>query len=175
MATAGYTSIGANTETAGTASTGPNPTGLLVTFPSVSTVSKITAYVRGTVGTTSTTCKLYAGSAGSRGALVSTSTSASVTTSFAWVDFVFSSPVAVSATTYWVQFDSAGGDGPGTNVDEIKYDTGGASNTSYSLDDFGVPGYGTRQYSMYATYTITLLAGVLTNVSSMTNVTSLKF
>lgn len=149
----GYTSIGANTEKAGGSSSAQNPTGLLITIPSSGTISKITAYVDVNTSNADITASLYTGSAGSRGTLVTTTNTTNVTTSFGWYDFTFSSPVAVTAGTYWIQWDSYGGNGPGTPFGNIKYDTGGDTNTSYLVSDVNVPQYNTKQYSLYTTFT----------------------
>lgn len=150
--TAGYTTIGASTAGNGTTND-CNDNGLLITIPSAGTMTKITAYVSNNLSTTNGNATLYAGSAGSRGAFIANTQAGSVTTSFAWVDFTFAVPQAVSATTYWIEFSGQCGGGPGTNVSSIRYDTGGGSNTSYQENDVLVPVYSTRQYSMYATYT----------------------
>lgn len=153
MATAGYTTIGANTQSAGTQNFTNNPQGLLISFPSPATVSQISAYVAMTSSSRLIACKIYTGSAGSRGTLVATTNNSSVTNTFGWVDFPFASSPSVSATTYWIEFEGYGGDGPGSSTAQIKYDTGGATNTGLNQDDFGVPQYNTFQYSLYATYT----------------------
>lgn len=150
--TAGYTTIGASTAGNGTTSD-CNDNGLLITIPSAGTMTKVTAYVANNLSTADGSATLYAGSAGSLGALIATTQTNSVTTSLAWVDFTFAVPQSVSATTYWIEFDGQCAGGPGTNVSAIRYDSGGASNTSYQKSDVNVPVYSTRQYSMYATYT----------------------
>ena len=151
--TIGYSTIGASIQNAGSASGSNNPGGLLVTFPSAAQVTKLTAYVRMTSTTRSVTASIYAGSAGSRGALVKTSSASSVTSTPGWVDFTFATAANVTATTYWIQFDGYGGDGPGTSFAQINYDTGGASNTGYVVNDLGTPVYNTQKASIYATYT----------------------
>ena len=167
MATIGYTSIGASTEGAGTANGTNNPAGLLITMPTAGLVSKITARVLTMIsgipaGSGSSTAKIYAGSAGSLGSLVATSASNTFNGTETWVDFTFSSPVSVTATTYWIEFSGLGGGGPGSAYGNIKYDTGGGSNTGYSKSDLGVPTYNTKQYSLYATYTLPVPSGFLT-------------
>lgn len=152
MATAGYTSIGVNTETCGSGSGVNNPVGLLITMPEAGSISMITARVNMTSTTKSIFCRLYDGSAGALGALQATSNSTSVTSAEAWYDFIIASPFNASATTYWIEFLGYGGDGPGTTLGQIKYDTGGGANTGYSKNDSGTPAYNTRQYSLYATY-----------------------
>jgi hypothetical protein len=152
-ATVGYATIGANTQNAGSASGTGNPTGLLVTMPTTGSITKITAYVAMTSTSKNLFARIYSGSAGSRGSLLATSNSTLVTSTFGWVDFTFATPYAASATTYWLEYSGYGGDGPGTSFAQIKYDTGGATNTGYDLSDIGVPQYETNRYSMYATYT----------------------
>lgn len=170
--TAGYSSIGASTYQAGTATGNANPSGLLVTFASAGSVTKITAYVAENISSGSLTAKIYNGTAGSLGSLISTTNAATVTTSFAWVDFTFASPVAVTAQTYWIEFSGDGGAGPGTNVASQKYDGGGAANTGYQKNDGGTPVYDSNQYSMYATYTASAAATPITpSNSSIVNAT----
>lgn len=154
MATVGYTNIGASTYSAGTTSGGVNPAGLLITFPTAGIVSKITAYVATTVSSQSISCRIYSGSAGSLGTLIATTATSTVTTSFGFVDFTFAIPLNVTATTYWIEFIGFGGGGPGTAVGQIKFDTGGATNSGYAKSDLQVPAYNTSQYSIYATYTL---------------------
>lgn len=158
MATAGYTSIGANNEQVGTANGTNNPAGLLITMPVAGSISKITAYVNTTIsgvpsGSGSTTCSIYAGTSGSLGSLLSSTNSNTFNGTAAFVDFTFASAYSASATTYWIEFTGLGGGGGGTAVGNIKYDTGGGANTSYLKNDVGTPAYGTNQYSLYATYT----------------------
>lgn len=159
MALVGYQNIGANTFQAGTGIGVNNPTGLLITMPQAGSITKITAYVAMTSTTKSIVCRIYSGSAGSRGTLQATTNSSSVTSSFAWIDFTFASAFNAAATTYWLQFDGYGGDGPGTTIGEIKYDTGGATNSGYDLLDNGTPQYETNQYSIYATYDPSVASG----------------
>lgn len=153
MALIGYQNIGANDFAAGSASGVQNPTGLLITMTESGSITKITAYVATTITSKSITCRIYAGSAGSLGALQATTNTSTVTTTFQWLDFTFASAFSASATTYWLEFVGYGGDGPGTAVGHIKYDTGGAANSGYDKLDNGSPQYETNQYSIYATYT----------------------
>jgi GH18 family chitinase len=155
--TVGYTSIGANTFQAGTANGVNNPVGLLVTMPASGSITKITANVFTSIsgvpsGSGSIVARIYSGTAGARGSLLATTNASTVNGTAAWIDFTFASAFAASATNYWLQFDGLGGNGPGTAVANIKYDTGGATNTGYDLLDNGTPQYETNQYSMYATY-----------------------
>lgn len=152
MPTVGYTNIGANDFAAGSASGTNNPTGLLITMPETGKINKITAYVATTISSKSIVCKIYAGTAGALGSLLATTAASTVTTSFQWLDFTFNSFYSASATTYWLEFNGYGGDGPGTAVGHIKYDNGGAANTGYDKSDIGTPQYETNQYSIYATY-----------------------
>lgn len=161
MATVGYTSIGANDFGAGTASGTNNPAGLLVTMPVAGNITKITAYVFTVIsgvplGSGSIPCRIYAGTAGAVGALQATTNTSTVNGTAAWVDFTFAAPFSAAATTYWLQFDGLGGNGFGTAIGVIKYDTGGAANTGYDRLDNGTPQYETNQYSIYATYTPTI-------------------
>lgn len=150
MATVGYTTIGANT--AGGSSGANNFPGLMITMPIAGLISKITAYVANSTTSVNTTCKLYLGSAGALGALQATTTNSLVTTSFQWLDFTFASPFSAAATTYWLEFNCDGGNGPGGNIGNIKYDTGGVANTGYQRLDNTTPAYNSNQYSIYATY-----------------------
>lgn len=149
--TTNYSTIGTNNSAVGTASNCNNP-GLLITMPVSGTITKFSAYVANSTGTAAGNFSLYAGSAGARGALITGSNTGSITTSFAWVDFTLASPYSAAAGTYWIQFNGQCGNGPGGNLSTIKSDTGGASNTGYSLSDIGAVVYNTNQYSMYATY-----------------------
>ncbi len=166
--TAGYTTIGASQYFTGS-SGNTNPPGLMITVAAGGSLTKITAYVANSVSSNSSNASIYAGSAGARGALIASTNLNTVTTSFGWVDFTFSSPVTVSATTYWIQFNGDGGNGPGGNVGEIAYDTGGAANTGYTLTDIGNPQYNTSQYSMYATYTPTAPPAPSTSQANIQN------
>lgn len=168
MATLGYTSIGVNQIGSSTSSTNPN--GLLITVPSSGTITKITAYVAENVSSASLSCGLYSGSAGSRGTLISSTNTSTVTTSFGWVDFTFASAQNVTAQTYWLQFNGDGGNGPGANIASIKYDTGGATNSGYDLLDNGTPNYETNRYSMYATF---ITPASLTNITSISNISTM--
>lgn len=155
MATSGYTTIGANTDPTGTGNN-VNWPGAMITMTETGTITKITAYVANTVSSNTPKCVLYGGSAGARGSSILGSTNtATVTTSFGLVDFTFPSAFPAVATTYWLEFDGDGGNGPGGNVGQIKYDTGGPTNTSYLLSDVGSPQYDTKKYTVYATYTPT--------------------
>ena len=152
--TLGYTTIGASEYQTGTPGS-QNPAGLMITVPSAGTISKISAHVRNNNSTVALAARLYAGSAGSLGSLIATTQTSNVTTSYAWVDFTFATPQSVSATTYWIEFVGDGGNGPGGNLSFIHFDGGGASNTGFTKNDFGVPVYDGNQYSIYATYTAT--------------------
>lgn len=152
MATVGYTNIGANTGS-GNTNFGPASPGLLITMPEAGSITSITAYCRTNLSTMSLACRIYAGTAGARGAEQAVTNNANVTTSFGWVQFNFASPFAASATTYWLQWDGTGGSGPGTNVGEYRYDSGGAADSGYVLSDLFAPLYNSNQYSIYATYT----------------------
>lgn len=156
-ATAGYTNIGASSFQAGTQNTTNNPTGLLITIPvGGGTVTDIQAYVgmgSGTGSSQNISCKLFNGSAGTVGSLVATTNASTVTTTFGWVTFTFSSGVALSAGTYWLEYEGFGGNGPGSSVGFIHYDTGGVTNTGYDRLDNGTPSFETNQYSIYADYT----------------------
>lgn len=154
--TFGYTSIGASTANAGTTGGVNNPTGLLGTLTEAGSISKITAYTSVTTGTSNIASKLFAGSAGSRGALIDTTNTTSNNTTPQWLDYTFASPYSGSATTYWLDYQGAGGGGPGTPVGRIAYDTGGGANTSYTTTDVGALVYGTDIFSIYATYTATV-------------------
>lgn len=158
MATAGYTNIGANTYMTGNANN-TNWPGLKITLPVAGSITKITAHVANTVSSNNTMCKLYSDVAGLRVLLLATTNNSTVTTSFQWLDFTFASPYSALATDYWLEFDGDGGNGPGGNRGQIKYDTGGGANTSYTLNDTGIPIYGTDQFSIYATYSPTATDG----------------
>lgn len=144
----GYDTIGSNDYNTG-GSSFINEPGLLITT-SGGSCNSLFAYVRNTTTTNNRTMRLFEGSAGSRGSLVATTNSASVSTTYGWVEFTFASTQTLSAGTYWIQFDGDGDNGPGGNVSQIKYDTGGATDSGYTENDFQVPIYNTNQYSMYA-------------------------
>lgn len=152
MATAGYTTIGSNDYPLGSSSF-YNPPGAMITMPEIGTITKITGYVNNTNGALSLTCGFYTGSAGSRSSLLQTTSGTSVNTTPSWFDFSLPVPYSASATTYWLQFNGTAGNGPGGEVSHIRYDTGGATDTGYTLSDIGTPQYNTNQYSLYATYT----------------------
>lgn len=152
MATVGYTTIG-SAGTAGGSSGATNFPSLMITMPIAGSITKITAYVSNDVNSGGTSCSLYTGSAGALGALQSSTNNSTVTTTPQWLDFTFASPFAASATTYWLQFNCDGGNGPGGNRGSVAYDTGGATNTGYQRLDNSIPSYNTLQYSIYATYT----------------------
>lgn len=154
MATVGYTNIGATGETLGTADN-TNPAGLMITMLETGTITKITAYVNNSVSSSPQTCKLYTGSAGSLGILQATTNTGTVTTTPAWVDFVFASPFSASVTTYWLEFTPDGANGPGGNRSTDYYDSGGDVNTGYFKLDNGTPSYDSNRRSIYATYTPT--------------------
>lgn len=152
MSTAGYTTIGASTEQTGN-SNNVNWVGAMVTMPVVGDITKLTVSCANTISSFSARCVIYSGSVGSRGSSVIGRTNiALTTTSFGLVDFPFSSVFSASATTYWLEFDGDGGNGPGGNIGELNYDIGGPTNTSYILSDLGNPQYGSKQYTFYATY-----------------------
>lgn len=153
MATFGYTTIGGSTYAAGS-NNSTNPPGLLITLDQVYDLEKITAHVKNTVSSSSQTCKLYAGSAGALGSLLATTNTASVTTTFAWVDFTFATPYNAASNTYWIEFFPDGNNGPGGNASQIHYDAGGGADTAYRKTDFGIPSYNTDQFSIYATGTV---------------------
>ncbi len=153
MATAGYTSIGASSVATGS-TTAQNPDGLLVTIPQSASIQKITVYTSNKQSTSSQTCNIYSGSAGSRNSSVlGTTQISSVTTTAQWIDFPFSPNFPASGQTYWLEYVGDGANGPGGDFGNIFYDTGGATNSGYIVNDIGAPQYNTNQFSMYATYT----------------------
>lgn len=153
MATSGYTNIGASDQSAGTTTSGSNATGLKIVLTENATIQSISAYVKMNTISDNSSCTIFADSGGVKGSLLVNSAPSSVSTSFGWVVFNFSSPYTASAGVYWLQFNSKGGGGPGTATGVIKYDTGGGTNTSYTLSDVGTATYSTQQFSIYATYT----------------------
>lgn len=148
--TAGYNTIGATNYTLATTSLN-NPTGLQITLPVGGTVTKASAAVKAASGTHQFIIKIYNDSAGTRGSLISTSNaSATLGTTYSFVDVTFASPPTLSAGTYWLEvIESTGNPGVTTQAG----DTGGAANSSYFLNDFAVPVYGTDKYSTTLTYT----------------------
>lgn len=156
MATFGYTSQGASEAVVASVSL-ENPVGVLGTLSVTAyTLDSMSFYARRTMADKSLSGQVYSGSAGSRGSSLYTTVSADITLlSMTWYTRNFSSPPSnVSANTYWLQANIAA-EGGGTGSGFIAYDTGGASNTGYVLNDLGVPTYNTNQYSIYATYTQT--------------------
>lgn len=158
MATAGYTTIGATAGSTGTANGTNNPAGLLITMPESGSITKVTAYIDTVIagvplGSGTTVCKIYTGTAGAVSSLVATTNTNTFNGTAAWVDFTLASAFPAAATTYWLQQDGLGGGGPATATGRIYLDTGGAANTGYFRDDGGTPAYNTNQFSLYATYT----------------------
>lgn len=161
MATVGYTTIGTLIDATGTSSSN-NPVGAMVTMTESGDMTKITGYVANTLSSSSSNCTIYTGGAGARNSsIVARTTFNTVTTTFGLVDFTFSSVFGVTAQTYWIQFNGDGGNGPGGDVGQIKYDIGGAANTSYNDNDFQIPVYGSNQYTLYATYNPAGVSSVL--------------
>lgn len=148
--TAGYTSIGANDASIATLTLN-NPVGLKVTLPTDGTVTKVSVAVKYALFTSNVVARIYSDNAGERGTLLFTSDAGAIAgTSYAFLDLTFPSTVELSAGTYWIQIVDTGSV---SGTRSVAYDTGGASNSGYQLDDLGVPAYNTNQYSIFATYT----------------------
>lgn len=150
MATAGYTTQGANTRNIANGSN-QNNVGLLITLPTRGVVTSVSFYGKYTTTVKTALVFIYSGSAGSRGSQLFASSSSNLASTSYTLENRTLAPT-LSAGTYWleVNIDSAG---PGTGTGDLAYDTGGASNTSYILNDLGVPSYSTDQYSVFITYT----------------------
>lgn len=165
--TAGYNTIG-GADSAISTTNFNNPSGLQITLPVGGMVTKASAAVKAASGTHAFVIKIYNDSAGTRGSLISTSNaSATVGTTYSFVDVTFASPPTLSAGTYWLEVVESTGN-PG--VTNQATDTGGAANSSYFLSDVGVPQYGTNKYSTTLTYTPNASAapkGVVLNNTSV--------
>jgi len=130
------------------------------TSPRVGNVVKVTAYVSG-LGANNGTQKLkaviYADSGGNPGARLGVSNEVVISAkkAWGWVDFTFSSPVAIQAGTVWIGFLSAAKN----DLTQLRYDPV-ASDLRYNAnsygsgasDPFGSASTVDFHYSIYATY-----------------------
>jgi len=124
-------------------------------------VSKITLYCRAYTGTSDAKCGIYSDLNGAPDALLGTSAEvAGITTTFAWRDFNFSPPISLSADFYWlaVIFNYRL---------VVTYDAGLTNQFAHAADlyadsfedPFGPAGYEDWEMSIYATYTVPVVAG----------------
>lgn len=123
-----------------------------ITVSASCTVSKIVKRSRGSSGSVNAKALIYQDNAGSPGALVAVGQAVSISTTLGWWDLTFSSPVSLSAGTYWI---GAVMDGALRNYyDEITGNyVDSQSGFSYSSppDPFGtVGGNGVGGYCQYA-------------------------
>ncbi len=152
MATIGYTSQGALEFNAVTGAQ-ENPVGLKVTLPVDGLFSSASFYGRRTLGNKNVTIAIYSDAAGTRGSLLYTTQTGLINiASPVLYTMNFASPPTLTAGTYWLQVNIATA-GAGAGNGFVNYDTGGAANSAYSLDNGGTPVYDTNQYSVFATYT----------------------
>lgn len=160
--TAGITTLGSLDKQV-TSSAFDNPYGLLVTVVAGTTVTLNSAsfYAKAANTARAAAVHIYSGSAGSRGSLLYTSSSSNLSsTSYALETRTFTA-ATLTAGTYWIDVDIQ----PiGSGSAFVAYETGGASNTSYTTSDVGVLTYGTDKPSMYITYTIAPRLAVLSMI-----------
>jgi len=129
-----------------------------------SNVTKLTGYVSG-LGATSGSQKikavLYADNGSAHpGALLGVSNEVTITAGAAWnwVDFTFSSPVAVQAGTVWMGYIASST----SDLTQLRYDPS-ANELNFNVNSggyaagptnpFGTPTLSNKHYSIYATYT----------------------
>src|SRR5262249_44125013 len=106
------------------------------TAPQAGNVTKVTGYISGlgkTSGTQNIRAVLYADSGGNPGALLGTSNQVTVPAGQAWnwVDFTFSSPVAIQAGTIWMGYIA----GAASDVIQLRYDSV-ANDLRYNLNTY---------------------------------------
>lgn len=147
----GYTSQGANTYSIVSGSN-QNPAGLKFTLISSAIIKSASGYAKYTTNAKSLSFGIYSDSAGERGSLLGATAASDMTnTSYVVETRGFNAPLILAAGDYWLEMSIAS-EGPGTGNGDIAYDTGGASNSSYTLDDLSVPTYGTSQFSMWVNF-----------------------
>jgi hypothetical protein len=134
-----------------------------------SNVTKLTGYISG-LGAASGTQKIKAviyadNGSGHPGALLGVSNEITVTAgqAFNWVDFPFSSPVAVQAGTIWMGYIASST----SDLTQLRYDNSpgelnfNVNSGGYAAgptNPFGTPTLSNKHYSLYATYTTGALA-----------------
>ncbi len=132
------------------------------TSPGAVNVSKLTGYISGlgaVSGSQPLRAVIYADNNGSPGALLGVSNQVTVSAgqAWAWVDFTFSSAVAVPAGTVWMGYIA----GATNDLTQLRYDTA-TGDLRYNVNTGGYAGgatnpFGTtttsnKHYSLYATY-----------------------
>jgi PKD repeat protein len=130
------------------------------TAPVAGNVTKVTGYISG-LGSTSGTQKIraviYSNSSGNPGARLGVSNEVTITAgrAWGWVDFTFSSPVAIQAGTIWIGYFA----GTKNDLTQLRYETIANdlrfNSNTYSSGASNPFGSGTTRnfhYSMYATY-----------------------
>jgi PKD repeat protein len=128
--------------------------------PRAGNVVKVTGYVSGrgaTTGTQKVRAVIYADSGGNPGARLGVSNEVTINANQAWgwVDFTFSSPVAIPAGTIWIgYFGAAQSDLTQLRYDPVANDLRYNANTysSGASDPFGSGATLGFHYSIYATY-----------------------
>ena len=161
----------ASSSTFGTMSPGPNSDNATsdyketstYTAPAAGVVTKVTGYLSGLgagSGSQPVEAVLYADSGGAPGGLLGVSKQVSVPAgqAWGWVDFTFSTPVAIQAGPIWMGYIA----GSVNNLTEFRYDSS-SSELHYNSNrggygsgpsnPFGSPKLASMHYSMYATYT----------------------
>jgi PKD repeat protein len=130
------------------------------TAPLAGSVKKVTAYLSGlgsTTGSQKLRAVLYADSGGNPGARLAMSNAITVVSgqAWGWVDFTFSSPIAIQAGTIWMGFLN----GSRSNLTQLRYDPvagdGRFNNNSYNSgasNPFGSSTTNGFHYSIYGTY-----------------------
>jgi hypothetical protein len=120
--------------------------------PRTESISKIRIYFKGTSGIINAKAGMYSDSSGAPNALLGATSAVAVTTTASWVEFTFSSPISVTAGTYyWLALIA---DGSLT----YYYDAGVTSQIASNVDDyadsfsdpFGSPAYADRKMSIFA-------------------------
>jgi len=116
-------------------------------------VSKLTFYCRAKWGTTSVRAGIYSDTSGSPDILLGQTQEVVIDATWAWRDFIFSQPIALSrGAWYWLGEQSNG-------AGELRYDTIGQKFHAYAYDSyadglaasFGTQGKDDAEISIYAT------------------------
>ena len=159
----GVSVFGTTTPGSGTDNAGPGYKEVSkYTAPRAGNVTKLTGYIAGrNVGTTTQAVRavLYADAGGNPGALLGVSNEVIVThrQAWRWVDFIFSSPVAIPAGRIWMGYFAGSAT---SSVVQMRYDTIGGdekynkNSTAYpaASNPFGTASTASAHYSLYATY-----------------------
>src|SRR4051794_3274169 len=161
-----YAGSGGTTSTFGTTTTGASVDTASANLKEVSrytatagNVSKLTGYISGlgaASGSQKVRAVIYADSGGNPGALLGVSSEITVNAgqAWAWVDFPFASPVAVSAGTIWMGYIASTPD----DLTQLRYDSV-SGELHYNVNDyaagassqFGTAILSNKHYSLYAT------------------------